>query len=315
MASEPELDTLQRAAEQRLFEIYGLSYTERFVEAVGTSIRVVEVAGDPSKTPVLLLHGIAAVTAAAVPLIPAFDGAPVIAIDWPGHGISGPFPFSRHTDLRAFAVEIIDTVMADVTVPFDIVAHSLGGQFALYYCLTRQERVQRLVLLGAPGAAFAELKPPASMRLLAFPGFGAGILARVVPFEQYRANSGITLGKGTVDAWPVELVEVGWYASQRKAFAETLPGLFSSIASVFGVRKSAVITHAELATITIPVLLVWGTEDVFMSPETGRPSWSRMPRAQLVELRDANHAPWLNKPEEAAAAVRGFLEPSATFGS
>ena len=152
------------------------------------------------------------------------------------------------------------------------------------------------------------------MRLLAFPGFGAGILARVVPLDQYRANSAITLGKGTVDAWPVELVEVGWYASQRTAFAETLPGLFSSIASVFGVRKSAVIGHAELATITIPVLLVWGSEDVFMSPETGRPSWSRMPRAQLVELRDANHAPWLNKPAEAEAAVRGFLSPSTLPG-
>lgn len=304
--TETVLDAEQRAAERRLFEIYGLSYTERLVDAVGTSIRVVEVAGDPSKTPVLLLHGIAAVTAAAVPLIPAFDGAPVIAIDWPGHGLSGPYHFDKHTDLRAFAVEIIDAVMAGVAVPFDIVAHSLGGQFALYYCLTRQERVQRLVLLGAPGAAFAELKPPASMRLLAFPGFGAGILARVVPLDQYRSNSALTLGRGTVDPWPVELVEVGWFASQRRAFAETLPGLFSAIASVFGVRRTAVITHAELATITIPVLLVWGSDDVFMSPETGRPSWSRMPRAQLVEL-DANHAPWLNKPAEAEAAVRSFL--------
>lgn len=306
MTTEAELDELQRAAEKRLFDVYGLEYTERFVDAVGTSIRVVEIAGDASKTPILLLHGIAAVTAAAVPLIPAFDGAPVIAIDWPGHGLSGSYRFDRHTELRAFAVEIIDAVMADVADPFDIVAHSLGGQFALYYCLARQSRVRRLVLLGAPGAAFGELKPPASMRVLALPGLGAGILTRVVPLEQYWANSAITLGAGAVDPWPDELVEVGWYASQRAAFAETLPGLFRAIASAFGVRRSAVITHAELATITIPVLLVWGTDDVFMSPAVGRPSWSRMPHARLVEL-DANHAPWLNKPAEAAAAVREFL--------
>lgn len=306
MPDESELDARQRAAEDVLYETYGLTHSERFVDVLGTSIRVVDVPGDPSKTPVLLLHGIAAVTAAAIPLIPAFDGAPVIAVDWPGHGLSGPYRFTRKTDLRAFSVAVLDAVLAGTSGQVDIVAHSLGGQFALYYCLTRQDRVRQLVLLGAPGAAFGELRPPVSMRLLAFPGFGAGILARVVPLDQYKSNSGITLGAGTVDPWPIELVEVGWYASQRSAFAETLPGLFQTIASAFGVRRSAVVTHAELSTITIPVLLVWGTDDVFLSPERAKPSWTRMPHAELVEL-EANHAPWLNKPEESAEAVSGFL--------
>ncbi|MDH6180097.1 pimeloyl-ACP methyl ester carboxylesterase [Microbacteriaceae bacterium SG_E_30_P1] len=306
MTSEDELDALQRGAEQRLYAHYGLSYTERFVSALGTSIRVVDIAGDPAKRPVLLLHGIASVTAAAIPLIPAFDGAPVIAVDWPGHGLSGPFPFAKGTDLREFTTAILDAVLEQTAGAVDVVAHSLGGQFALYYCLARPERVHRLVLLGAPGGAFAELRPPASMRFLALPGFGARMLGTVVPFEQYKANSAITLGAGTVDPWPIELVEVGWYASQRRAFAESLPGLFRTIASVFGVRRSAVIRHEDLATITIPVLLVWGTDDVFLSPERARPSWTRMPHAELVEL-EANHAPWLNQPEQAAAAVHAFL--------
>ena len=309
MPTESELAASLRAAETRLFERYGLSHTERFVEVDGTSVRVVEVpATDPTRTPVLLLHGIASVTAAAVPLIPAFDGARIIAIDWPGHGLSGPYRFTPRGDLRDFAERFIDAVADDAGLSsFDLVGHSLGGQFALYYCLTRSDRVRRLLLLGAPGAAFRELNPPTSMRVVAFPGIGRRLLARVVSLEQYRANSAMTLGAGTVDPWPSELVEVGWYASQRHAFVDTLPGLFRCLASIFGVRRSAVIPHETLATITLPTLLVWGTLDVFVSPEDARPSWSRMPGAALADIEGAGHAPWLNDLEQSAAAVRRFL--------
>ena len=308
MPSESELARDLRAAETRLYEHFGLSHTERFVRAAGTDIRVVEVPGDTAKTPVLLLHGIASVTAAAIPLIPSFDGATVIAPDWPGHGLSGAYPFSAHTDLRAFSVETIDAI-ADAygLEKFDIVAHSLGGQFALYYCLTRAERVRRMVLVGAPGAAFEELHPPAGMRAVAFPGVGAWLLKRPVTREQYGANSAQTLGPGAVDPWPAELVDVGFLASLRRAFHETLPGLFRAIARFSGVRRGVAIPHQKLATIDVPTLFVWGDKDIFLSPEGGRPSWSAMPESHMAEIVDAGHAPWLNKPEESDAAVRDFL--------
>ncbi len=306
MTSESELAAELRAAETRLYAEYGLTATERFVHVDGTDVRVVSVPGDESKTPVLLLHGIASVSAAAIPLIPAFGGAPVVAVDWPGHGLSGPYRFGPHSDLRAFAVSMIDGV-ADALglTTFDVVAHSLGGQFALYYCLTRAPRVRRLVLLGAPGAAFGELSPPAGMRVVSLPFVGRAFL-KPVTLEQYTANSAITLGPGAVTPWPPELVSVGWYASQRAAFVETLPGLFRSIASLWGVRRRAVISHTDLATISVPTLLLWGDADVFLTPPAGRPSWSRLAHPTLVEL-PAGHAPWLNKPDESAAAVREFL--------
>ncbi|MFM9876961.1 MAG: alpha/beta fold hydrolase, partial [Rhodoglobus sp.] len=278
MTDEQSIAADLRASESRLYEHFGLRHTERFVDAAGTSIRVVDVPGDPAKTPVLLLHGIASVTAAAIPLISAFDGARVVALDWPGHGLSGPYAFGPHTDLRAFSVEVIDAVADAFGLDtFDTVAHSLGGQFALYYCLTRSERVRRLVLPGAPGAAFVEMVPPSGMRALAFPGIGALLLRRPVTYEQYRANSAMTLGHGTVDPWPAELVEVGYDASLRRSFHETLPGLFRAIARFGGVRAGVAIPHAELATIPVPTLFVWGDEDVFLSPEAARGSIASIP--------------------------------------
>ncbi len=311
MADEATLAFELRAAETRLYEHFELSHTEQFVEVAGTSIRVVEIAGDPAhaggRPPVLLLHGIASVTAAAIPLIAAFDGARVLAIDWPGHGLSGPYPFTSRTDLRAFAVEVIEAVADAFGLDsFDIVAHSLGGQFALYYCLMRAARVRRLVLPGAPGAAFVELKPPAAMRLVALPGLGSRALRRAVTLEQYGENSAATLGAGAIAPWPTELVEVGWYASQREAFIATLPGLFSAIATPFGVRRSATIPHEELATITVPTLFVWGEDDVFLSPEDARGSLSSIPNSTLVVL-PGGHAAWLNEPAAVEEAVRKFL--------
>lgn len=319
MATEIELAESLRTDESRLYAEYGFAASERFVrveigrehEPESVELRVVSIPGDPTKTPVLLLHGIASVTAAAIPLIASFAGAPVVAVDWPGHGLSGPLRFGPRSDLRGFAIHAIDAVADAMGLEeFDIVAHSLGGQFALYYCeadSTRDvgRRVRRLVLPGVPGAAFAQLSPPVGMRLAAVPGLGRALI-RPVSLEQYRANSAMTLGPGAVDPWPPELVSVGWFASQRAAFAETLPGLFRSIASVFGVRSRAVIPVEALARISTPTLLVWGDKDVFMTPAAGRPSWSRMPNAELVEVA-GGHAPWLNRPEETGSAVREFL--------
>lgn len=298
-------DALQRADEVTLYAHYGLTSTERFIDVDGTTIRVVSVPGEG--TPVLLLHGAASVTAAAIPLIPAFGGAPVHAIDWPGHGLSGPMRFRRDTDLRAVAVAIIDAVTAALALDtFDIVAHSLGGQFALYYCLARPERVRRLVLLGAPGAAFGELSQGGGFQLLAIPVIGALVLRWPVSLEQYGRNSARTLGPGTVDPWPAELVSVGWYASRRSAFHSTLPGLFKAIVRGSALRTGIAVSVAESEGLSIPTLFVWGDDDVFLPPSAAKQWTDAMPNATVVEL-EAGHAPWLNKPEETAKAVSGFL--------
>ena len=302
--STASIDTEQRAAETRLYEHYGLAHTERFVRVDGVDVRVVDVPGDPAMTPVLLLHGAASVTAAAIPLIPAFGGAPVIAIDWPGHGLSGAYPFARDTNMRTFAVSIISAVTESLD-EFDIVAHSLGGQFALYFCLAAPDRVRRLVLLGAPGAAIGSLEVSGGFGPLAIPVIGDLLVRIPVSRIQYGKNSAVTLGAGTVDGWPRELVDVGWYASRRPTFHSTLPRLFRAIVGGRALRAGIAVTVPEAASLPMPTLFVWGDADVFLPP-SGAAEWiAAMPSARLVEL-SAGHAPWLNKPREAASAVREF---------
>jgi len=46
-----------------------------------------------------------------------------------------------------------------------------------------------------------------------------------------------------------------------------------------------------------------------MTPDAGRGELARIPRSQLVEV-DGGHAPWLDRPDDAADAVHTFLSAS-----
>jgi len=304
LPADPE--SAYRSAEERLLAGFGLTRTERMVSVPGeaTSLHVIDIPGD-ARVPVLLLHGMAAVTAAAIPLVPAFGGRRVIAPDWPGHGLSGPATLAP-ADLRRAPVRWIDAVLDDAGLDrVHVVAHSMGAQFALYAALARPERFASLTILGAPGAAFAGMRIPLGFRLMAVPGLRRAVFSPVSR-EQYEKNSALTLGPGAVQPWPRELVDCGWYASLRPEFRETAPVLARAFASSFGVRADARLTPDELASLKVPVLAVLGDRDVFLTTAATRASLDLIPGAETVVV-SGGHAPWLNRPEESAAAVGGFL--------
>lgn len=299
-------DAEYRAAEERLLAHYGVTRTERFIELPdeGTRLHVIEIPGD-DRVPVLLLHGMAAVTAATVPLIPAFGGRRVIAPDWPAHGLSGPATLSPD-EVRTAPVRWIDAVLDDAGVErAHLVAHSMGAQFSLYYALARPDRVASITILGAPGAALPGMTFPLGFKLMSIPGLRS-LVFRPVSREQYGANSALTLGRGAVDPWPRELVDVGWLASLRPEFRDSARVLVRAFATGWGVRRDARLTEAELASLRMPVLALLGDRDVFLSPERARASLDRIPNARTVVVA-GGHAPWLNRPEESAAAVSEFL--------
>ncbi|MCU1477598.1 MAG: hypothetical protein JWQ64_2291 [Subtercola sp.] len=308
-ADAADLDDRVRASEARLWQRYGLtSHSERMIALGGRRVRIVEIEGDSSRPPVLLLHGIASVTAAAVPLVPYFGARRVIAVDWPGHGLSDPVTLTAKNDLRAFAVTVLDAVINTLNLgQIDIVAHSLGGQFALYYALARPERIRRLVLLGAPGAGFGEVAPVLAFKVMSVPGVGKAILGMRASFDTYRKNSTATLGPGAVDDYPRELVEAGWLSSQRPGFARSVASYFRRLITPFTVRAGVPVSHDELATIAVPVLMVWGDKDVFLTPDNGHASIDAIPGARLVVV-EGGHAPWLNQLEKTSAEVAGFLD-------
>jgi pimeloyl-ACP methyl ester carboxylesterase len=54
---------------------------------------------------------------------------------------------------------------------------------------------------------------------------------------------------------------------------------------------------AQLGRLEMPALVVWGMQDPYIPARFGAEYASALPHAELVELADAGHTPWLDRPD------------------
>jgi pimeloyl-ACP methyl ester carboxylesterase len=67
----------------------------------------------------------------------------------------------------------------------------------------------------------------------------------------------------------------------------------------------------RLATIRVPVMIIWGEADRIVTPAYGRVLASSIPTARFELLADAGHFPQIEQPDRVAALVRGWQTISA----
>jgi pimeloyl-ACP methyl ester carboxylesterase len=102
-------------------------------------------------TPVLFVHGTPATSAVFLPMLSALRDVRAHLVDRPGHGLSAGFDYHRVTDLRAHAVQFLESILDSLGLDRVVVASSsLGGLWSLWLALDRPQRVSGVVQLGAP---------------------------------------------------------------------------------------------------------------------------------------------------------------------
>lgn len=313
-ADAAQLEARVRAAELALAAHVGRTLVEHLISrAGGSTVRVVEYpAIRPSDAaaalpPILLLHGIGSVNALAVPLLGALADRRVLAVDWPGHGLSGADVLPAGVGLREHAVAVLDEVLGFFQLELvDAVGHSLGGQVALYFALAHPDRLRRLVLLGAPGGAFEGAHATFGMRAASVPGLGTAMLGLSTSARAHGRAVDRLLGAGVLAGYPPEINEIGFLASQRPEFAPSVASLLRAMMTPFAARADVALTAAELAQLPVPTLIVWGADDAILAPAHGRASADAIPNATVIEV-DGGHAPWLNDLVPVGDAVSAFL--------
>lgn len=89
------------------------------------------------------------------------------------------------------------------------------------------------------------------------------------------------------------------------SFCSTDPGIASRFARVTFLSDN----RADLATVTIPTLVLQCSEDVIAPEAVGRYVHEAIPGSVYTMLAATGHCPNLSAPEETTAAIRAFLSP------
>lgn len=114
--------------------------------------------GKPDGEPLLLLHGWLDNAASFSCLAPYLDRYNVIAVDLPGHGLSGHWPEHSHYHFWA-GVEDVELILDELNWPTcHLIGHSMGGAIATLYSGTFPDRVKSLTLIDAIGPMAGDAK-------------------------------------------------------------------------------------------------------------------------------------------------------------
>ena len=122
---------------------------------------------------------------------------------------------------------------------------------------------------------------------------------------------------------PQALLDVAWHDPEAGAAQMKLPGLSElsedDAVTAYRNRESAALfgwnpfmhnpkLAGRLHRIDVPALVVWGESDGVVTPEYGRAFASLIPGARFASIPAAGHYPYLERPDEFAAMVAGFLQ-------
>jgi len=272
-----------------------------FIDVRGQVVHLRDVGprGDPS--PIVLLHG----TGASLHTWEGWTATlaksrRVIAFDLPGFGLTGPFsgqyaPDDYRGDTYArFVLDVLDALRVPRAT---IGGNSLGGEVAWRAAALAPARFDRLLLIDASGYAFAPDSVPLGFRIAYIPWVNR-IGEHLLP----RALVAVTLADVYADPSRIDDALVDRY------FELTLR---DGNRRALGLRMQQLEmgAHVErLKTLALPTLVLWGTRDRLIPPDTARRFGSDIAGARVVMLDGLGHVPQEENPAASLAPVLDFLE-------
>jgi pimeloyl-ACP methyl ester carboxylesterase len=244
--------------------------------------------------PPLYLHGVPTNSDDWLPFLERTGG---LAPDLPGFGRSGKPGSLRYTidEYADFLGRYLDLVEVERV---SLVVHDWGA-VGLAFAQRHPERIARIVVINAvtflPGYRWHR-----TARLWRTPVIGELVMGstnrRTLRFTSKESNA--TPGAMS-DAWLDTVLDHFDQGTQRailRLYRSSPPDVLAAAGS-------------QLARLEMPALVVWGARDPYIPARFGRAYAEALPNAELLELPDAGHWPWLDRPDT-IDRVAGFLGAS-----
>lgn len=268
--------------------------------------------GDP---PIVLLHGLGSTVTKwrdALPLIATRRRT--LAVDLPGFGKSEA-PRARYTFgfLAGGVKAFLDAMGIDRCV---LVGNSLGGVTAMWFAAAWPERVVELVLvdpaLPLPPGARPDAKTVVRMAVASLPGVGEILYRGFMRFKSADEQLADGLRRNVADpsrvsAETIRLMrEEAEARRQNMALRRPLLSAQRHLLWMMSARRAEV--ERVAASLRVPPLLVWGSEDILVPLAVGEYWVSRIPGAELLVIEGAGHNPQIELPDRFAEIVLARAE-------
>jgi pimeloyl-ACP methyl ester carboxylesterase len=253
----------------------------------------------PKDAPVLLLlHGSNASFLTWEPWSKILsDKYRVIALDLPGHGLTGAVPAGDYSQegmvqfVHAFA-------QARHLGPFALAGNSMGGGVAARYAEEYPADVSRLVLVDAGGMPVKGGSAiPLAFKLARVPVVNQ-ILLHITP------RSLVT--EGLNDAVINKTIITDRMVDSYWDFARMAGTRQATLARFSLDWNNAVAEH--IGDIKAPTLILWGAQDHLIPADAGRAFNKAIPGSTLIVYPATGHIPMEEQAEKSAADVRAFLK-------
>ncbi len=263
--------------------------------------------------PALFVHGLGGASTNWTDLMGLLaghvDGA---ALDLPGFGRSGPPPSSSYA-LRTHVRAVIALLELQDRGPVHLFGNSLGGAVATRVTARRPDLVRTLTLVSP---ALPSLRPRRGvdprMPLLLVPGISTLLsrkLAEATP--ERRARAVIDLCYGDPSTVPEQrLREAVEEVTRRAGLAHGETAFTGSLRGLIGawLERGQRNLWRQAATVTVPTLLVWGTEDRLVDVSLAPKALAAFRTSRLMVLPGVGHVAQLERPETVARAFLALRE-------
>ena len=195
----------------------------------------------------------------------------VFVVDLPGYGRS-TYDRGTHTSwrLREMAPLLAAWLRHLRLSSVHLMGHSMGGTIAIHLAAHAPELVKSLTLIDAAGMPFRSTFPALAAR---------------------SARSFVQLGNGR---YPLALI--------RDVLRPRLRTFWQSAAQIADCDF-----RDEIATLTLPILIVWGERDVLVPISLGYELHDALPHAVFISLPTSGHRPMLAQPALVSGVVLEFL--------
>jgi pimeloyl-ACP methyl ester carboxylesterase len=224
----------------------------------------------------------------------------VISVDLPGFAysdrLSGTATLARLANILPAFLDALG-----VHGPLPVAGNSLGGAVAMKLAADHPDRVSALVL--ANSAGFGK-EVALVLRLLAV-GPLAALLLRPDEQASRRTVQSLFYDRTLVTG---ERIGHAYALSQRETHRKTLLDVAHDLGTISGVRAEWRRDLIEaLAQSAVPTLVLWGSHDHILPVSHLEAAAAALPHAESYTFSKTGHMPQIERPDEFAALVQGFL--------